>query len=269
VEVAVDIPQEKICTECSLSKPLKDFRNDKHRPDGKSSKCRLCKRKRDKELHALDPVPRRARTAAWRAANPDKVQGYADEHREGKNTRRRERYAENPERELAVNAAWYEDHKEERAISQAAWEEKNRPKRKAQKAAQYLANPEPKKAARKAWDAAHPGYGSIKWQRRQSRQAGAEIVDLSEEQWLEILERSNYRCCFCPDDCKACKKKTHKFEKEHLTPVVEQGNYTVQNILPACKSCNAKKGTGTVLKPVQPFLLTEAPPHKPRTKKGA
>ena len=52
--------QEKICTQCLLSKPLKDFRNDKYRPDGKSSKCRLCKRTRDQEVHALNPGPRRA-----------------------------------------------------------------------------------------------------------------------------------------------------------------------------------------------------------------
>jgi HNH endonuclease len=266
----VNTAQDKICTECQLPKPLDAFRNDKYRPDGKSSKCRECKQKRDKELHALNPEPRRQATANWRAANPDKVQVNADKHREEKNRRRRERYAENPERELAINAAWYEENKEERKLTMAAWEDANRAKRKAQKAAQYLANPEPKRAARAAWEAAHPGYGSIKWQRRQSRQAGAEIADLSEEQWLEILERSNYRCCYCPDDCKACRNKTHKFEQEHLTPVVMSGDYTVHNILPSCKSCNAKKGTGAVLKPVQPFLLTVAPPHQSkRTKKGS
>ena len=249
----MDTTTVKICTECRLPKLLMAFRNDKYRPDGKSSKCRLCKRIRDKELHALNPEPRRKAKATWRAANPDKVQWYADEHREEKNEKRRILYAENPEPRLEKNRAWYEENKEERKISLAAWEAANYEKRKAQHA---------------AWEKAHPGYGAIKWQRRASRQAGAERVDLSPAQWQEILEMSHYRCCFCPEDCKACKKKTHKFEQEHLTPVVMSGDYTVHNILPACKSCNTKKGTGPVLKPVQPFLLTIAPPYQPkRTKK--
>src|SRR5215510_14976388 len=101
------ILQEKICTGCGLSKLLKDFRNDKYRPDGKSSKCRLCKRKRDKEVCKEHPGRAAANTAAWREKNPEKVAVYAEEHREHTNERRRERYALNPKRELAVNAAWY------------------------------------------------------------------------------------------------------------------------------------------------------------------
>jgi HNH endonuclease len=268
VEVTrMDTPQEKICAGCHESKPLKDFRNDKYCSDGKSSKCRECKKKRDKELYDLHPEDGPARTAKWTAAHPEKRQAYEATHKEEKSARGRARYLVKKDVILAQNAQWYAEHKDERKISMAAWEAANKAKRKAQKAAQHLANPEAARARRAAWDAAHPGYGAIKWQRRTSRQAGAEIVDLSQAQWEEILERSNYRCCYCPDDCKDCKKKTHKFQQEHLEPVVRSGNYTVQNILPACPECNAKKGAGNVLKPVQPFLLTEAPPHVPKRRK--
>ena len=57
-----------------------------------------------------------------------------------------------------------------------------------------------------------------------------------QEQWEEILERSNYRCCYCPDDCKACRRKTHKFQQEHLTPVVDSGNYTVKTFSRVARS---------------------------------
>ena len=260
----MDTTQEKICSGCHTPKLLKDFRNDKYRPDGKSSKCRKCKQQRAKELYDLCPEAGPARTARWIAARPEKRQAYEATHKQEKSARGKARYLVKKEVILAQNAQWYAEHKEERKLTMAAWEERNRAKRKAQKAAQYLANPEPRRAYNAAWEAAHPGYGAIKWQRRTSRQAGAEIVDLSQAQWEEILERSKYRCCYCPDDCKACRRKTHKFQQEHLEPVVRSGNYTVQNILPACPECNAKKGTGNVLKPVQPFLLTEAPPHVPK-----
>lgn len=265
----MDIPQEKICTACLVSKPLKDFRNDKYRPDGKSSKCRLCKRKRDKEIYDEHPGRGAANTAAWREKNPDKVTVYAEVHREHKNQRRRERYALNPARELAVNAAWYAAHKPERAITMAAWETANKITRKKQRAARYLENPEKHRAARKAWDEAHPGYGAVKWQRRSSRQSGAEIVDLSPEQWDEVKAAFGFRCAYCPANCKACRNKTHDLHQEHITPVSKGGNYTLHNIVPSCQHCNSRKGTGDPLRPVQPLLLTTATPHIPRKRRKA
>ena len=128
-------------------------------------------------------------------------------------------------------------------------------------------------ATRLAYDAQyraeHLDYFREAAKRRRAQQAGAQITDLSLAQFEEILKRSNYRCCYCPDDCKECKRKTHTFEKEHLTPISKGGNHTVQNVLPSCPKCNAKKYVGNVLKPVQPFLLTEARPHVPKRRRRA
>jgi len=94
---------------------------------------------------------------------------------------------------------------------------------------------------------------------RRARKNGAPLNDFTSDQWLEILSAHKYRCVYCPDNCQECKNKTHEFHQEHLTPVAKNGSYTLANILPSCPTCNSKKGTGPVLKPVQPMLLTIAP----------
>lgn len=42
----------KICCQCKIEKPLEDFVKDNRRPDGHSTLCKECKRKRDRERYA-------------------------------------------------------------------------------------------------------------------------------------------------------------------------------------------------------------------------
>jgi hypothetical protein len=185
--------------------------------------------------------------------------------RDCKQKRDKEVYWLNPEPRRATTAAWQATHVEEREI----YDEAYKPRKKALRKIHYEENREAVLAQNTAWHAAHPGYAGIKSQRRRARQAQAAISDLSPAQWEEIKQTFNFRCVYCPPDCKACKKKTHVLEQEHLTPVEQNGDYTVHNIVPACRHHNAQKHDGPVLNPVQPLLLTEASPRKPRTKKGS
>lgn len=52
-------------------------------------------------------------------------------------------------------------------------------------------------------------------------------------QWQQCLTHFNHQCAYC--DC------TEKLEQEHVMPVSKGGHYTVDNIIPACRSCNASK----------------------------
>lgn len=96
-----DLPQEKTCTQCQSSKPLDDFRNDKYRPDGKSSKCRLCKRGRDKERYDVNPLAPRARSAASRRKHLDERLAYEAQYRQDHPNRSKQRYQA---KKLFINA---------------------------------------------------------------------------------------------------------------------------------------------------------------------
>jgi hypothetical protein len=60
---------------------------------------------------------------------------------------------------------------------------------------------------------------------------------LTDEQWEDILGRYNYSCAYCGD--------SEELVQEHWVPVSRGGGYTVENIVPACQSCNSSKNVMT------------------------
>lgn len=178
---------------------------------------------------------------------------YWAEHAEQLNAQRRQRRQENPETV--------------RAIDNAAYLRRDKDKKRATERRRYHRNKEAEKVRKQQAYLANPALFAERTRLRRARQAGATLYDLSEAQWQEILAAWHYRCAYCPKSCKACKNKTHHFEREHVLPVKEGGNYTVQNIVPSCLPCNRKKGVGPPPLPVQPLLLTVALPTTVRNKK--
>jgi 5-methylcytosine-specific restriction endonuclease McrA len=93
---------------------------------------------------------------------------------------------------------------------------------------------------------------------RRARERNAPINDLSAAQWQEIQETFDHRCGYCHRRAKG------HLTQDHITPLIKGGSHTFANIVPACRSCNAKKKTGPPLSPVQPLLLTLAPSRAAR-----
>lgn len=77
---------------------------------------------------------------------------------------------------------------------------------------------------------------------------GAPISDLTAEQWQAIKEAYGHRCVYCG-------RKMQRLTQDHITPLSKGGSHTLQNVVPACQSCNSKKSAGAPLVPVQPLLL--------------
>ncbi len=73
-------------------------------------------------------------------------------------------------------------------------------------------------------------------------------ADLTLEQW-EILKRIfNNRCVYCG-------KHTQRLEKDHIIPLSKGGAFTLHNIVPACRSCNAKKNVNLPEIPIKILLF--------------
>lgn len=58
-------------------------------------------------------------------------------------------------------------------------------------------------------------------------------VTLTNEEWEQALFFFNHKCAYC-----GSKKK---LTQEHIIPVVKEGDYTKENIIPACGTCNSSK----------------------------
>jgi len=89
--------------------------------------------------------------------------------------------------------------------------------------------------------------------RRRAAKLNAPICDFTPEQWIEVQNAFQHCCAYC-------EQPFTKLEIEHITPLSKGGSHTLHNIVPACRSCNAKKHRNAVPCPIQPLLLTIARP---------
>lgn len=63
---------------------------------------------------------------------------------------------------------------------------------------------------------------------------------LTVAQWREIKDRFGHACAYC-------NRKMERLEMDHVIPLSKGGTHTATNIVPACRTCNAKKGAGDAL----------------------
>ncbi|GAB3255202.1 HNH endonuclease [Nocardioides dilutus] len=69
--------------------------------------------------------------------------------------------------------------------------------------------------------------------RRRKRRMAAVDHDLTEEQWLGLIEAWG-GCAYCGGDGAA-------LQKDCMLPISRGGRYTLTNVVPACGPCNASK----------------------------
>jgi 5-methylcytosine-specific restriction endonuclease McrA len=72
--------------------------------------------------------------------------------------------------------------------------------------------------------------------------------DLTAAQWLQIVEEFGGRCAYC-------NRRSENLDMDHVV-ALGIGPHTADNVVPACRSCNASKGKKTLLQLLQrPHLL--------------
>ncbi|MDR6866748.1 5-methylcytosine-specific restriction endonuclease McrA [Microbacterium resistens] len=74
--------------------------------------------------------------------------------------------------------------------------------------------------------------------RRRARRVAASGSDLTDVQWHRILD-AWARCAYCGADGAA-------LQKDCVLPISRGGRYTLENVVPACRSCNASKSNDEV-----------------------
>lgn len=123
------------------------------------------------------------------------------------------------------------------------------PEKAAQACSRYAAENKNKiNARRRARYAENPAKPLANNKKRKARIRGASQNDLTAAQWQAIKDHYGHRCVYCG-------RKMQRLTQDHITPVSSGGGHTFQNVVPACVTCNAKKRTGPVLRPIQPLLL--------------
>ncbi|MBU1028512.1 MAG: HNH endonuclease [Nanoarchaeota archaeon] len=79
---------------------------------------------------------------------------------------------------------------------------------------------------------------AIQNHKRRAAITGA-IADLTDKQWKWIKMVYENRCVYC-------NRQMKRITMDHILPLSRGGIHTMNNIVPACQSCNSKKNTKTV-----------------------
>jgi len=149
---------------------------------------------------------------------------------------------------------WRIDHKKEITEYIKQWR-KDHPEYKKQ-------HPEYFKKYSKQYRLDHPEYykqyrktpeGKATSQRGNTKRRVREgniINTLTSQEWIDILKEYKFKCAYCGKEFTLFDRET----KDHVIPISKGGDNTKENVVPACRSCNSKKGTKIYKKKLYPNI---------------
>lgn len=147
------------------------------------------------------------------------------------------------------SAHWYAENIERATARQAAYRAANREQARLRSLAWHRANPARSAAARRRWYAANRDHvrDYRRDYRERNRQAirvlnagrrarlrNAPVCDLTARDWHGIKAAYRHRCAYC--------HHRRPLTIDHVVPLARGGSHTASNVVPACQSCNSRKG---------------------------
>lgn len=152
----------------------------------------------------------------------------------------RKQYWKNRERRLAENARYREANRDRRLASQRDWRKRNLERERArdrQRSRERYASGE-KSAYMKAWRLRNPErareFLRASFHKRRVLSRGESFTA---KEWAALCAQHGDVCAYCG--------ASGRLTADHRIPLSRGGRNVIENILPACKSCNSRKHTMT------------------------
>lgn len=196
-------------------------------------------------------TPNARARARYRLRHPDRVKKQ-DQTRQAKLTvgerKTRAMYARewrkiHPGYDSCQSQKWREAHPEEWKRLQAQW----RKTPKGVEARRAWDRGEIAKAGKAIWRAKNPEKAkAIEHRRNHTRRARLYAVTRAPYDFAEILRLSGDRCAYQLPGCQWIEDPKAQLTADHVIPVSKGGGDTFENVLPACASCNKRKGSRLV-----------------------
>lgn len=206
----------KVCNKCKAEQPEANFSKGCNASDGLQHTCKDCnmayRKAHQKQINAHN----KQYLATHRAENIERTKQYYAGHKE----ERREYRQQHKEQIIEHGKKYYAEHKEKFGKLHAAYMvlHKDMMHRKA-----------------KEWRENNNDVMKAYCQSRRAKKAGI-VSTLTPVQWENIINEFNNVCAYCGSNDKT-------LHQEHFIPLSGGGEYTHNNIIPSCKSCNSSKGT--------------------------
>lgn len=170
--------------------------------------CKKCNTETERDKRGTCKPCVKARNAAWRAANPEKLK--------------------------SIKAAWRVSNPESARASRAAWKAANREKEKARGVAWVSANREKVNTKNAAWRAANRELTRVYYSNRRARKrdvGGKLSTGLADR--LFKLQRGKCACCGLP--------LGDNYHLDHIMPLALEGPNTDDNMQLLRATCNQEK----------------------------
>lgn len=224
----------KICTGCGIEKESTtgNFSKAKLGKHGLAAKCKSCVKKYNDGRAEYN----RQRVLQWRQDNIEEVRKRA---RERSKTIYKDRiqmyykkYRQEHKEELQSKNKDYRKKRRDHLIARSAeyrannkhilkrWKQQNKDYINSYVRSRYK-DPEVK--------AKYDMYKSVRYTRKKNLPA-----NFTAEQWKKCKEYFNNCCAYCGN-------QTQRLAKDHFIALSKGGEFTVNNVVPACMSCNGSK----------------------------
>ena len=138
-----------------------------------------------------------------------------------------------PERQKAYAREWLKRNPQKAREATRRWNKTHPDQRRAAKRLYYARHREQHKAVMAAYHRAHPEVLRAKSNAYRARARAAEGQFTSAE-WRALVERYQGRCAY--------RGEFGPLEVDHRIPLSRGGTNSIDNVLPACRPCNAAKG---------------------------
>lgn len=211
--------ETKICTKCNkqLTADKTNFRSSSKGKLGLGSSCKDCEKKQSK-LYRENNKKKLAEynkkyyeenhercltvRSEWRNNNSEYFKQYRNEHKEISKAYAENYYDENKEELNQYKNSWYIKNKDRIIIMRRVYKRNNRDK------AQTWGN------------------------KRRTMKAKLEH-SFTTNDWKTVMSEFNHECAYCGEE--------KKLTQDHFIPLYSGGEFTINNVIPACINCNSSK----------------------------
>lgn len=254
----------KICSKCKEELSVDSFMKRKNYKDGLEYWCKNCNSEMNKKRYAENKSTIREKSREDYKANKSKVKEtcskyylknrekiikktkeYALKNKDKvkilsptmiklKKEKAKETYKkwrEQP-KNIETMKLYRETNKEKLAIISKEYRDNNKERVDKVRRDYEFKNKGKIKSYHKKYAKEHPELFKASTQKRNAMKLSLKAT-LTIEQWKKIKDSFGNKCCYCG--------KTAQLAQEHFIPLSKGGEYTLNNIVPSCKSCNSSK----------------------------
>jgi len=260
----------KVCSKCGIESSISSFSKGKTMKDGHKSQCKTCEKeygknykKNNKEKIAKQIENSKETRTAYRIANKSKIKEYKQKYNEenkvaiaittkayyeaNKDTSIKQ-YREDNKIKIAEDRKIYNKaNKNSMALRSKMWRENNKQMVKDYSQRYYILNKDELVEKSRIFHRDNKELSSTshsKWiknnlekctmygEKRRTLQRKLP-ASFTTTQWVNLILIFDNKCAYCG--------KETKLQQDHFLALSKGGEYTSNNIIPACKSCNCSK----------------------------